>query len=618
MTSGIGSLPTKPNIVILLNDQDSAAVASRWPESFEQQHLPAMQRLKRNGINFKKAFTATAACSPSRGAMLTSTYPQENGVLHTIGTPPSVNTKTDARNESDPPIGFTQDALRPNMLNLAHMLKAAGYQVFWKGKWHLSHPTNGTDNWKDSDIEYMKVAYGFDGWIPGDAGTARADFTKFGMGSYKNDIRYIDGTDYPEFDKLPPDIQAVFQRARSARQFIRDYKPEDGPFCLIVSIVNPHDIHAAPHFEPEAGYSEEEFVGFDMPIPESVNEDLSTKPEIQEIWKQASTAKDNQRAAKMRQKAESLKAAGKLEEAQKLLAKANYKLSDPQGQKLFVNFYAYLKKLADQHMNNILQELDQKGLTNSTVIVRTADHGEMCLNHGLREKPYNAYEETINIPLIISNPILFPEPQETTVLASTLDIVPTIAKIVGVYDTFKYAFQCCDLTPLFTNPQEKVRDRYGIERDCVHFTFDDGFLPERFKLCPLYIRSIRTTDWKYSVYFNYNGNKFEYEMYDLKNDPRENNNLIGVARYWDQQKLLHEKLLKVMIDKGTVPSPYWIYTEEMQKTSFLPPQYWPTSPEAVLGGRMQYEANKAQQKFRRSTLIQSQVNQVPADLWWVG
>jgi hypothetical protein len=134
----------------------------------------------------------------------------------------------------------------------------------------------------------------------------------------------------------------------------------------------------------------------------------------------------------------------------------------------------------------------------------------------------------------------------------------------------------------------------------------------------LYIRSIRTTDWKYSVYFNYNGNKFEYEMYDLKNDPRENNNLIGVARYWDQQKLLHEKLLKVMIDKGTVPSPYWIYTEEMQKTSFLPPQYWPTTPEAVLGGRMQYEANKAQQKFRRSTLIQSQVNQVPVDLWWVG
>jgi hypothetical protein len=33
---------------------------------------------------------------------------------------------------------------------------------------------------------------------------------------------------------------------------------------------------------------------------------------------------------------------------------------------------------------------------------------------------------------------------------------------------------------------------------------------------------------------------------------------------------------------------------------------------------MQYEANKAQQKFRRSTLIQSQVNQVPVDLWWVG
>jgi arylsulfatase A-like enzyme len=111
------------------------------PFGCEKQHIA-----KKTFAFFSTEKHDTDACSPSRGAMLTSTYPQENGVLHTIGTPPSVNTKTDARNESDPPIGFTQDALRPNMLNLAHMLKAAGYQVFWKGKWHLSHPTNGTDN----------------------------------------------------------------------------------------------------------------------------------------------------------------------------------------------------------------------------------------------------------------------------------------------------------------------------------------------------------------------------------------------------------------------------------------------------------------------------------------
>ncbi len=612
--AGIGSLPKKPNILILLNDQDSAAVASRWPQSFEDEHLPAIKRLKKNGITFKKAFTATAACSPSRAAMLTSTYPQENGVVHTI----SAAASTASRTEADLPAGYTQDILRPTQLNIAHMLKAAGYKVFWKGKWHLGHSLSGTEDWVDADIEYMKTAYGFDGWIPGDAGTARADFTKFGMGTYKNDIRYVDGSDYPGFNDLTPDVKAAFLKAESARQFIRNYNPENGPFCLIVSIVNPHDIHCAPHFETEAGYREEDFASFDMPIPENVNEDLSTKPEIHEIWKRASEAKDNQRAGRIKQKGDRLKAEGKLEEAQKQYDKASPNLSDPKAQKMFVNFYAYLKKLADQHMNNILNELDLKGLTENTLIIRTADHGEMCLNHGMREKPYNAYEETINIPLVISNPKLFPTPQETNTLVSTLDIMPTLAKIVGVYDMFKFAFRGCELTPLFTNPQEKIYDSCGRERDYIHFTFDDGFLPERFKLCPLYIRTIRTSDWKYSVYFNPNGNKFEYEMYDLKNDPHENNNIIGVARYWDQQKFLHEKLAKVMIENGTVPTPYWIYTEQMQKTSFLPPLYWPLAPEAVLNGRMQYEANKAQQKFRKSTLIQSQVAQVPVDMWWVG
>ena len=43
--------------------------------------------------------------------------------------------------------------------------------------------------------------------------------------------------------------------------------------------------------------------------------------------------------------------------------------------------------------------------------MRTADHGEMGLSHGgLRQKAFNAYEETINVPLVVSNPVLFPGP----------------------------------------------------------------------------------------------------------------------------------------------------------------------------------------------------------------
>ena len=66
------------------------------------------------------------------------------------------------------------------------------------------------------------------------------------------------------------------------------------------------------------------------------------------------------------------------------------------------------------------------------MIFRCADHGEMGLSHGgLRQKAFNAYEETIHVPLVVSNPVLFPRPAETDALASLVDLLPTIATIAG-------------------------------------------------------------------------------------------------------------------------------------------------------------------------------------------
>jgi choline-sulfatase len=638
MTSGIGSLPTKPNIVILLNDQDSAAVAETWTQSFEEENLPALKRLKQNGLNFKKAFIGSAACSPSRACFLTSTYPQENGVLQTLG-----DVKSDDRVSAvSTPVGFAQSVLRPTQLNLGHMLKAAGYKVYWKGKWHLSHPVNGTNTWTDEDVKFMKEAYGFDGWNPSDAGITKIDPQLFGKGLCLHDIRFLEGNKnacVQDADKTKACKQPLVD-AESILEFIERYNPEDGPFCLIVSLVNPHDIHSAPHFEPEAGYDEEEFRHFNLPVPANVEEDLSSKPEVHEIRRQGARVGDANVSKRLAKEAKEKLAkanttgltqteidklkqeAAELEKKSKRVvfgeAKSNAEI--PESRQLFVNFYGYLKKIVDEQMNRVLEAMDEKGLLANTLVVRTSDHGEMCLAHGQREKNYFAYEEVMRVPLVFSHPTLFPTPRETNVLASSLDVLPTLARIVGVYDMFKYAFKGSDLTPLFIDPEAKITWSFDseTERDSIHYASDDGFLPDRFQYTPIYIRTVRTDNWKYSVYFNRLGNRFEYELYNLENDPQENNNLVGVARYFDKQQELHTKLQTLMIKMGTVPTPYWIYTEAMQKTSFVPPQYWPTSPEAVLGGRMQYEANKAQQKFRRSTLIQSQVNQVPADLWWVG
>ena len=57
----------------------------------------------------------------------------------------------------------------------------------------------------------------------------------------------------------------------------------------------------------------------------------------------------------------------------------------------------------------------------------------MGLSHGgLRQKAFNAYEETINIPIVVSNPVLFPRPGRDEALASLVDLLPTIASLAGV------------------------------------------------------------------------------------------------------------------------------------------------------------------------------------------
>ena len=56
----------------------------------------------------------------------------------------------------------------------------------------------------------------------------------------------------------------------------------------------------------------------------------------------------------------------------------------------------------------------------------------MGLSHGgLRQKTFNVYEETINVPLVFSNPVLFAEGAETDALASLVDVLPTALSLAG-------------------------------------------------------------------------------------------------------------------------------------------------------------------------------------------
>src|SRR5262249_58560610 len=102
----------------------------------------------------------------------------------------------------------------------------------------------------------------------------------------------------------------------------------------------------------------------------------------------------------------------------------------------YVNFYAHLHRVIDAQIGRVMAALGDPGdpasLRSRTMIFRCADHGEMGLSHGgLRQKAFNSYEETIHIPLVVSNPGLFPKPVQSDALASLVDLLPTMPTVAG-------------------------------------------------------------------------------------------------------------------------------------------------------------------------------------------
>jgi choline-sulfatase len=533
-------VPSRPNLLVIITDQQR--YPRHWPEdpAFLAKLMPNDAELARTGLSFRHGFCNTAMCSPSRATLFTGRYPAEHGVSLTLtaadlrpdprNTPGVVQALAGILRRSEAPTGrvlsqFARGALRlgdpsgdeptlpPSMPNLATMLREAGYTVALKGKWHLTHPGGGPGamlgGWTQRDAATL-AALGFEDWEAPDAGeNTKAD--NFGGGSAGEG----DGWD------------AVYVR-QATSWLTRSQLPE--PFCLIVSLVNPHDVLGYPASYRAGGYSDDEFRELGVELPPTVDENLGQKPAVHALMR--------------------LGMAAYLGPLRNRRAKLDY-----------VNFYAHLHRVVDRHLGTIVAALgspdDERSLRSRTVVVRCADHGEMGLAHGgLRQKAFNVYEETINIPIVFSNPVMFPSPVETDALASLVDLAPTLLSLAGREPPADLRGH--DLTPVLASPASTVQD-------AVHYTFDDHQAATATQDAPGQpnrIRGIRTAEAKYAVYYDPRGRaSSEYELYDLVRDPYEVDNLVhprsGVARsQWARslQGEMAERLEHAMAECRTTPA----------------------------------------------------------------
>lgn len=81
----------------------------------------------------------------------------------------------------------------------------------------------------------------------------------------------------------------------------------------------------------------------------------------------------------------------------------------------------------------VLDALEASGQADNTIVIFTADHGEQGGAHHLRQKGSVAFQESVNVPLVIADP-RHPVANRSDAVGSHLDLVPTILAFAGLSD----------------------------------------------------------------------------------------------------------------------------------------------------------------------------------------
>jgi len=394
---GAGRRGGKPNFLIVMVDEMRAAPVYESTELKKWRHkeLKNINSLRRHGYEFHNHHIMSVACSPSRASIFTGQYPSLHGVSQTSGA---------AKTAIEEDMYWLDPTTVPTM---GHYFRAAGYETLYKGKWHVSEDDlflpgsyNPLDSYSNRGVPidhlediYLRAGilenYGFTGWI----GPEPHGASPYNSGSSAPNGRGRD---------------EVY--ARWGAREVRRLRGTDKPWLLVTSFVNPHDITLWGDLTLalKTFYLAQQLQGstvpehlFDSRYEASANESLDTKPSAQasyrDVYSRAFQPTNNN--------------------------------------KPYQRFYYQLQAEVDKHIGRVLQavrESDEQ-FQRDTIVIFLSDHGELLGTHGgLHQKWHCAYDEMMRVPFIIHNPELFPDAQDTDVLTSHADLIPTMLGLAGI------------------------------------------------------------------------------------------------------------------------------------------------------------------------------------------
>jgi arylsulfatase A-like enzyme len=295
-------------------------------------------------------------------------------------------------------------------------------------------------------------------------------------------------------------------------------RQKDRPFFLAVGFFRPH----TPYVAPKAYYDKYPVGG--MPVVQGIAEDQ----------------KDIPKAALMSYK------------------KEQDKLTDNLRRQAVQAYFASISFM-DAQAGRVLDALERLGLSDSTIVIFTSDHGYHLGEHGLWQKQ-SLFEESTRVPLIIAGPGVAKPGSVAAAPVGLIDLYPTLAELCRVNRPENLQGQ--SLAPILKNTETTGRG-WAISQ----VVRGGGF--KRFGASPavgdnvprFFGYSLRTPHWRYT---EWDEGKEGRELYDHEMDPKEITNLASDPAHAATVGELSTTLREAV--KGTFPAD--------GKTPELRPDLW--------------------------------------------
>ncbi len=184
------------------------------------------------------------------------------------------------------------------------------------------------------------------------------------------------------------------------------------------------------------------------------------------------------------------------------------KMTDRDKREVTAAYYAMVE-LIDKQVGRMVAALEETGQLENTIVIFMSDHGEMLGDHGLFLKGPHFYDEAVRVPLIISWKDRFAADLRADCLMELIDITPTLLEAAEI--DVPNTIQGRSLMPILLSQREA-----GHHRDYVFSEYYNAWTHKHS-----YGSMLRTREEKIVVYHGTD----QGELYDLKNDPDEFENL---------------------------------------------------------------------------------------------